>query len=179
MVLLAVFRFQFADAFQLRQPQLALDVQPQERDRQLDDLGQLVQLPARAVKNLPKFHLQPGTPGVAVLAPAVLGFESPGAHRHMLALTYLAHLPTSTASFPERYGTRTPKSSLQNAVGTQALGHVEAQCLQDPFLLGVGPSHPTELPCQVVRTGRKLVYRLLSWNPHLAIFFRLLGALRC
>ena len=35
------------------------------------------------------------------------------------------------------------------------------------------------LPCQLVRTGRKLVYRLLSWNPHQAIFFRLVSALRC
>ncbi len=35
------------------------------------------------------------------------------------------------------------------------------------------------LPCQVIRTGRKLVYRLLGWNPHLAIFFRVVGALRC
>jgi hypothetical protein len=35
------------------------------------------------------------------------------------------------------------------------------------------------LPCQIVRTGRKLVYRLLGWNPHLPIFFRLLDALRC
>jgi Transposase DDE domain group 1 len=35
------------------------------------------------------------------------------------------------------------------------------------------------LPCQVLRTGRKLVYRLLGWNPSLPIFFRLVGALRC
>ena len=35
------------------------------------------------------------------------------------------------------------------------------------------------MPCQVVRTGRRLVYRLLSWNPHQAIFFRLLSVLRC
>ena len=35
------------------------------------------------------------------------------------------------------------------------------------------------LPCQIVTTGRKVVYRLLSWNPHLAIFFRLLDQLRC
>jgi hypothetical protein len=35
------------------------------------------------------------------------------------------------------------------------------------------------IPCQVVRTGRRLVYRLLSWNPHLPIFFRLLDRLRC
>ena len=35
------------------------------------------------------------------------------------------------------------------------------------------------LPCQIVRTGRTLVYRLLGWNPHLPIFFRLTSALRC
>ncbi len=35
------------------------------------------------------------------------------------------------------------------------------------------------LPCQVVRTGRRLVYRLLSWNPYQPIFFRLATALRC
>jgi hypothetical protein len=35
------------------------------------------------------------------------------------------------------------------------------------------------LPCQIVRTGRKLVYRLLSWNPYHRIFFRLGMALRC
>jgi len=35
------------------------------------------------------------------------------------------------------------------------------------------------LPCQIIKTGRKLVYRLLSWNPHLHIFFRLLDVLRC
>ena len=35
------------------------------------------------------------------------------------------------------------------------------------------------LPCQVLRTGGKLVYRLLGWNPPLSIFFRLTAALRC
>jgi hypothetical protein len=35
------------------------------------------------------------------------------------------------------------------------------------------------LPCQIIKTGRKLVYRLLAWNPHLPIFFRLLDRLRC
>jgi hypothetical protein len=35
------------------------------------------------------------------------------------------------------------------------------------------------LPCQIVRTGRKLVYRLLAWNPYQPIFFRLVLALRC
>ena len=35
------------------------------------------------------------------------------------------------------------------------------------------------LPCQIIRTGRKLVYRLLSWNPYQVIFFRLVHVLRC
>jgi Transposase DDE domain group 1 len=35
------------------------------------------------------------------------------------------------------------------------------------------------LPCQIIRTGRRLVYRLLSWNPYLGIFFRLVDQLRC
>jgi Transposase DDE domain group 1 len=35
------------------------------------------------------------------------------------------------------------------------------------------------LPCQLVKTGRKLVYRLLAWNPHQRIFWRLITALRC
>jgi hypothetical protein len=35
------------------------------------------------------------------------------------------------------------------------------------------------LPCQIVRTGRQLIYRLLSWNPRQHIFFRVLDVLRC
>jgi Transposase DDE domain group 1 len=35
------------------------------------------------------------------------------------------------------------------------------------------------LPCQVVRTGRQILYRLLSWNPYQPIFFRLVNVLRC
>jgi Transposase DDE domain group 1 len=36
-----------------------------------------------------------------------------------------------------------------------------------------------KLPCQLVRTSQRLVYRVLSWNPHLPIFFRLVERLRC
>jgi hypothetical protein len=35
------------------------------------------------------------------------------------------------------------------------------------------------LPCQIIRTGRKLVYRLLSWNPWQHVLFRVLDVLRC
>jgi len=33
------------------------------------------------------------------------------------------------------------------------------------------------LPCQIVKTGRQLIFRLLGWNPHLPIFFRLIQQL--
>ena len=35
------------------------------------------------------------------------------------------------------------------------------------------------LPCQLIEGGRRLVYRLLSWNPYQGIFFRLIDQLRC
>jgi len=35
-----------------------------------------------------------------------------------------------------------------------------------------------QLPCQIVRTGRKILYRILSWNPWLDVFFRGLKMLR-
>jgi len=34
------------------------------------------------------------------------------------------------------------------------------------------------LPCQIIKTGRKIVYRLLSWNRWLVVFFRGLRMLR-
>jgi len=34
-----------------------------------------------------------------------------------------------------------------------------------------------DLPVQVVRTGRRLIYRILAWRPQLPVFFRLLDAL--
>jgi hypothetical protein len=35
------------------------------------------------------------------------------------------------------------------------------------------------LPCQIIRTSRRLIYRLLSWNPWQPLFFRTLEQLRC
>lgn len=36
-----------------------------------------------------------------------------------------------------------------------------------------------KLPCQVIHTGRKLICRVLSWNPWQHVYFRLAGHLRC
>jgi hypothetical protein len=35
------------------------------------------------------------------------------------------------------------------------------------------------LPCQILRAGRRLVYRLMSWNPWQPVFFRTFAQLRC
>jgi hypothetical protein len=35
------------------------------------------------------------------------------------------------------------------------------------------------LPCQIVNTSRRVVYRLLGWNRWLEVFFRCLDSLRC
>jgi hypothetical protein len=35
------------------------------------------------------------------------------------------------------------------------------------------------VPCQIVRTGRRIVYRLLAWNPWQPVFLRGMDALRC
>jgi hypothetical protein len=39
-------------------------------------------------------------------------------------------------------------------------------------------NHFLRLPCQVVKTARRIVYRLLSWNRYQAVFFRFLDGLR-
>ena len=36
-----------------------------------------------------------------------------------------------------------------------------------------------KIPCQIVRTGRRLIYRVLNYNPYLPVFFRLSRELRC
>jgi Transposase DDE domain group 1 len=35
------------------------------------------------------------------------------------------------------------------------------------------------IPCQIVWTGRRLIYRLLNWNPWQGMFFRVFAQLRC
>ena len=35
------------------------------------------------------------------------------------------------------------------------------------------------VPCQIIRAGRRIVYRLLAWNPWQHVFLRGVNALRC
>jgi Transposase DDE domain group 1 len=48
--------------------------------------------------------------------------------------------------------------------------HLEFRSFLNAFML---------LPCQILQTGRKVIYRVLSWNRYLPIFFRLVNKLRC
>ena len=35
------------------------------------------------------------------------------------------------------------------------------------------------IPCQIIRGGRQLIYRVLNYNPNLSLFFRMASVLRC
>jgi hypothetical protein len=35
-----------------------------------------------------------------------------------------------------------------------------------------------QLPCQIIRTGRRIIYRLLAWNPWTSTLLRLVQAVR-
>ena len=34
-------------------------------------------------------------------------------------------------------------------------------------------------PCQIIRAGRRLIFRLLNWTPWQRMFFRVFDQLRC
>ena len=51
----------------------------------------------------------------------------------------------------------------------QAVLRIEFKTFANAFL---------RLPCQIVRTGRQIVYRLLSWNRWQHVFLRAVDALR-
>jgi hypothetical protein len=62
------------------------------------------------------------------------------------------------------------RHAAQQRAEQEALRTMEFKTFVNGFL---------RLPCQIIRTGRKLVYRLLAWNPWQHVFFRLIENLRC
>ena len=50
---------------------------------------------------------------------------------------------------------------------------------REPARPGIEPVDMIEMPCQIVRGGRRLVYRLLWWNEWQGVFLRTVQALRC
>jgi Transposase DDE domain group 1 len=103
--------------------------------------------------------------GVRALRAAVDNLESNGAYMVMTALAW--NLKAWWALLlPERPGRWQEKHQAEKRWALR----VEFKTFVNAFV---------RLPCQLVRTGRKLVFRLLAWNPYQSIFFRLLDVLRC
>jgi Transposase DDE domain group 1 len=103
--------------------------------------------------------------GVCALQAPVDTLESNWAYMVMTALAWnlkawWALWPTET---PGRWQER------QRREKTTVLG-MEFKTFVNAFL---------RLPCQIVRTGRQLIYRFLSWNPWQATFFRTVAQLHC
>jgi Transposase DDE domain group 1 len=103
--------------------------------------------------------------GVRALRAPVDNLESNGAYMAMTALAW--NLKAWWAlRLPERPGRWHDKHQAEK----RWVLRLEFKTFVNAFV---------RLPCQIVRTGRKLVYRLLGWNPYQPIFFRLLDVLRC
>jgi hypothetical protein len=106
--------------------------------------------------------------GVQALALPVDNLVSNGAYMVMASLAWtlkawFALLLPETGRWSEKY-----------QVQKQTVLKMEFKKFRNAFM---------QLPCQIVRTGRRILYRLLSWNPWLAVFFRsvaiLARPLRC
>jgi hypothetical protein len=61
-----------------------------------------------------------------------------------------------------------PSWQTQHEADRERVLHMEFRSFVQRFIL---------VPAQIIRTGRRLIYRLLAWRPELPIFFRLLDAL--
>jgi hypothetical protein len=63
----------------------------------------------------------------------------------------------------------TGRSGEQHAAEKRAVLKMEFRTFQQAFIA---------LPCQIIRAGRRIVYRLLAWNPWQRVFLRGVDALR-
>ena len=61
-----------------------------------------------------------------------------------------------------------PRQHAQDEAEREAIVRMDFRSFVQRFIL---------IPAQVVRTGRRLIYRLLAWRPSLPVFFRLLDTL--
>jgi Transposase DDE domain group 1 len=103
--------------------------------------------------------------GVRALQAPLDTLESNWAYMVMVALAW--NLKAWWALWPEDKPGRWLERHREEK---QTVLRMEFQRFVNTFML---------LPCQIVRTGRRLIYRLLSWNPWQRLLFRTLDALRC
>jgi hypothetical protein len=103
--------------------------------------------------------------GVRALAAPVDNLESNGAYMVMTALAW--NLKAWYALWPpENPGRWAERHRHQK----EMLLRMEFKTFVNAFL---------RLPCQIVQAGRRLIYRILNWNPWQPVFFRTFAHLRC
>jgi hypothetical protein len=103
--------------------------------------------------------------GVRALTAPVDNLESNWAYMVMIALAW--NLKAWWALWP----TESPGPyQEQHRQQKETLLRMEFKTFVNAFL---------RMPCQIIRAGRRLIYRLLSWNPWQPVFFRTFAQLRC
>jgi len=103
--------------------------------------------------------------GVRALQAPVDNLESNWAYMVMVALAW--NLKAWWALWPTERPGRWAERQRQEQ---QTVLRMEFKTFVNAFM---------RLPCQIIRTGRRLIYRLLSWNPWHRFFFRAFDQLRC
>jgi hypothetical protein len=103
--------------------------------------------------------------GVRALRAPVDNLESNGAYMVMVSLAW--NLKAWWALWP----TESPgRWAARHRQEKETVLRMEFKTFINAFL---------RLPCQLLRAGRRLIYRLLNWNPWQGLFFRALDQLRC
>jgi hypothetical protein len=103
--------------------------------------------------------------GVRALQAPVDNLESNWAYMVMVALAW--NLKAWWALWPKESPGRWAERHRQEK---ETVLRMEFKTFLNAFLY---------MPCQLIRTSRRLVYRLLNWNPWQAMFFRTLDQLNC
>jgi hypothetical protein len=93
--------------------------------------------------------------------------DNPVSNWASVVMTALAWSPEarSAPSVPEH-----PRHVAAHREQERRLSRMELKRLVNAIIL---------MPCRIVRRGRRLVYRLLSWNEWRGGFLRVVHALRC
>jgi hypothetical protein len=103
--------------------------------------------------------------GVRALQAPVDNLESNWAYMVMVALAW--NLKAWWALWP----TETPgRHAERHRQDKETVLRMEFKTFINAFM---------RLPCQIIRTSRRLIYRLLNWNPWNRMFFRIVDQLRC